>query len=60
MQLVIPKAGGLRQLLLQELHNTAYSCHLGVRKTISGLQARVWWLKLPADVKHFVSGYEVC
>ena len=58
--LVIPKADGLHQFLPQELHNSAYHCHLGVRKTISALQSHVWWPKLPVDVKRFVSGCEVC
>ena len=42
-QLVVPSTSGLRQLLLQEMHNSAYHAHLGVRKTIEALQQRVWW-----------------
>ena len=54
--LVIPRSGGLRQLLLQELHNTSYAAHLGVRKTTSALLERVWWSNLAVDVKRFVAG----
>ena len=55
-ELVIPRSGGLRQLLLQELHNSSYAAHLGVRKTTSALLERVWWPNLAVDVKRFVAG----
>ena len=55
-QLVIPRSGGLRQLLLQELHNSSYAAHLGVRKTTYALLERVWWRNLTVDVKRFVPG----
>ena len=55
-QLVVPRSGGLRQLLLQELHNASYAAHLGVRKTTSALMERVWWPNLAVDVKRFVAG----
>ena len=58
--LVVPKAGGLRNFLLEELHSSHYSGHMGIRKTIQALQARVWWPKLPEDVKKFVRGCSVC
>ena len=52
-QLVIPWSGALQQLLLQELHNTSYSAHLGGQKTTSALLEQVWWPYLAVDVKHF-------
>ena len=55
-QLVNPQSGGLRQLLLQELHNTSYAAHLGVRKTTPALLEWVWWPNLAVDVKRFVTG----
>ena len=54
--LVIPRSGGLRQLLLQELHNSSYAAHLGVRKITSALLERVWWPNLAVDLKRFVAG----
>ena len=60
LQLVLPKVGGLRELMLQELHDSLYAAHLGVRKTISAFQQRVKWPQLPETVKRFVAGCEVC
>ena len=55
-QLVVPQSGGLRQLLLQELHNASYAAHLGVRKTTFALLERVWWSNLDVNAKKFVAG----
>ena len=54
---MIPWSGGLRQLLLQELHNISYAAHLSIQKTTTALLERVWWLYLAVDVKHFITGY---
>ena len=55
-QLVVPQSGGLRKLLLQELHNASYVVHLGVHKTTSVLLERVWLPNLAVNVKKFVAG----
>ena len=55
-QLVVPWSGGLRQLLLQELHNASYAAYLGVCKTTSALLERMWWPNLAVNVKKFVAG----
>ena len=55
-QLVILRSVGLRQFLLQELHNTSYAAHFGVRKTTSALLEWVLWPNRDADVKRFVAG----
>ena len=55
-QLLIPRSGGLWQLLLQELRNMSYAAYLGIQKTISALLEWVWWPNLAVDVKHFVAG----
>ena len=57
---MIPQSGGLRQLLMQELHNSSYAVHLGVQKTTFALLEWVWWPSLTVDVKRFVAGCQVC
>lgn len=59
-QLCIPEGGGLRQLLLGELHSSKLAGHLGARKTIKALTARVWWPRLEKSVKAYVRGCIVC
>ena len=55
-QLVVPRSGGLCQLLQQELHSKSYSAHLSVCKTTSALLERVWWPNLAVNVKKLVTG----
>ena len=55
-QLVVPRSGGIRQLLLQELHNASCAAHLGVCKITSALPEHVWWPNLAVNVKKFVAG----
>ena len=54
---MVPRFGGLRRLLLQEMHNASYEAHLGVHKTTSALLERVWWPNPAVNVKKFVAGY---
>ena len=50
LQLYIPAGGGLRQLLIEELHNSSYAAHLGARKTVAALKQRVFWPHMHRDV----------
>ena len=56
----MPQGGGLRQLLLEELHCSALGGHLGARKLCAALFERVWWPRLRATVATFVAGCHVC
>ena len=52
--LVIPHTNGLRELLMQELHETAIAGHLGAQKLAHALFQRAWWPKLRQWAAHFV------
>ena len=49
-QLMIPRSGELRLLMLGELHSSCYAAHLGVKKTTIALLERFWWPNLALDV----------
>ena len=53
---MIHQSGRLRQLLLQELQNTSYAAHPGVRKTTFALLEWVWWPNLAMDVSALLLG----
>ena len=57
--LVIPPGGGLRQLLLLEMH-CALGGHLCAHKTSQSLLQCVWWPGLSCDVATFVRGCGIC
>ena len=60
LQLVLPKSHGLHLHVMLEMHSSLYSAHLGVCKTISALQQRFLWPKLPKHVEAFVKGCTIC
>ena len=58
--LVIPAVGGLRQLLLAELHDSLMAGHFGVRRTLRALKGRAWWPGIAKDVQSYVQACPVC
>ena len=57
---MILRTNGLRELLMQELHETAIAGHLGARKLAHALFQRAWWPKLRQWAAHFVSQCPIC
>eukprot|EP00877_Chromochloris_zofingiensis_P013317 jgi/Chrzof1/8239/Cz03g02190.t1 len=58
--LVLPNHDGLRQEVLEELHDAPYSGHLGVTKTTKAVQRLYRWPGVNADVLQFVKSCEAC
>ncbi len=52
--LVIPAVGGLRELLLAELHDSLLAGHFGTHRTLRALKLRAWWPKMARDVQSYV------
>lgn len=59
-RLVIPASGGLREVLLGELHDSLLAGHLGARKTLHALQARVWWPHMERLTREYVASCPTC
>lgn len=59
-RLVLPEAGGFRQLAMREVHDATLGGHMGHRKTLAALQQRVWWPGMDDEVRAFVAGCPVC
>jgi hypothetical protein len=59
-QLVIPGSGGLRELLLCEMHDSLMSGYLGAEKMRLALVARVWLPKMVTTVREYVHGCGIC
>ena len=53
-RLCIPNKPELKQLILNEAHNTPYSVHPGSTKMYQDLKTRYWWTGLKKDVAEFV------
>ena len=58
LQLVLPKS--LRHKVLQQLHNTKTSGHLGVAKTLGRIRERFYWVKCRQDEQDWCRTCDVC
>ena len=57
-QIVLPKP--LRQGVLQQLHNTRTSGHLGVAKTLGRVHERFYWVQCRQDVQEWCRNCDIC
>ncbi|KAK3885216.1 hypothetical protein Pcinc_010560 [Petrolisthes cinctipes] len=57
-QLVVPKK--LRSKILNESHNQITSGHLGVKKTLSRLRQKFYWMGMRQDVEEWCQACNVC
>src|SRR3954469_17240622 len=58
--LVVPKNRELRQLILQEAHDTPLPIHPGSTKMYRDLRQRFWWTRMKRDIAQFVAECDVC
>jgi hypothetical protein len=58
--LVVPKARGLRSLCLSLVHDTPYSGHPGIGKTLKLATRLFWWPSLHQDVLKYVGSCPFC
>nr|GEX18934.1 putative reverse transcriptase domain-containing protein [Tanacetum cinerariifolium] len=56
----LPLHGGLRDLIMHELHKSKYSIHLGSTKMYQDLRKLYWWLNMKADIATYVSQCLTC
>jgi hypothetical protein len=59
-QLVVPKVPELRQLILDEAHNTRFSIHPGSNKMYQDLKQRFWWTKMKIEIAKYVARCDTC
>jgi hypothetical protein len=59
-RICVPEIEHLRQLILREAHDSAYSIHPGSTKMYHDLKAKYWWYGLKRDVATHVALCDVC
>ncbi|KAJ9504785.1 hypothetical protein QJQ45_007281 [Haematococcus lacustris] len=57
---VVPNVMALREHILHEVHDAAYSGHSGITKTLQRLRAVFWWSTMREDVRHYVANCDAC
>lgn len=58
--LVIPDWDNLRETILQETHDSQYSGHLGIDRTIDLTTRDFWWPKIADDIRQYVKTCPLC
>ena len=59
-RICVPKKGDLRQIIMDEAHNSAYSIHPGATKMFMDLKEKYWWRAMKRDIAEFVAKCDVC
>ena len=59
-RLVVPKSGGVKEVILQEAHESPISIHPGSTKMYQDLRSRFWWTRMKREVAKYVSECDVC
>jgi hypothetical protein len=59
-RLCVPEIGDLRETILREAHNSAYSNHPGSTKMYQDLKQRYWWYGMKRDVTAHVALCVTC
>jgi hypothetical protein len=56
----VPEIDSLRETILKEAHDSAYSIHPGSTKMYQDLKQKYWWYGLKRDVASHVAVCDVC
>ena len=59
-RICVPDIDRLRELILKEAHDSAYSIHPGSTKMYQDLKEKYWWYGLKRDVATHVALCDVC
>jgi hypothetical protein len=59
-RICVPDVYDLREKILQEAHDSAYSIHPGSTKMYQDLKERYWWYGMKRDVAAHVALCDVC
>jgi hypothetical protein len=59
-QIYVPNQKTIKESILREAHDTAYSIHHGSTKMYKDLKTRYWWYDMKRDIAEYVSLCDTC
>jgi hypothetical protein len=59
-RLCVPDIKPIRELILKEAHETAYSIHPGSKKMYQDLKRRIWWYGMKREIAEYVAICDSC
>ena len=54
-RMYVPNVPKVKLLILDEIHNTPYSCHLGYQKTITMLRKEYFWPNMKTELAKYIA-----
>ncbi|WVZ75436.1 hypothetical protein U9M48_023487 [Paspalum notatum var. saurae] len=60
IKICVPNIKSIRDLILKEAHETAYSIHPGSEKMYQDLKQKFWWYGMKREVAEYVALCDVC
>jgi hypothetical protein len=59
-RICVPDKDDLRELIMDEAHNSPYSIHPGCTKMFTDLRVKYWWTGMKFDIAGFVARCDTC
>jgi hypothetical protein len=59
-RICVPNQKTIKELILREAHDSAYSNHYGSTKMYKDLKTRYWWYGIKRDIAEYVSLCDTC
>jgi len=59
-RIYVPNSKSIKDKILSEAHNSAYSIHPGSTKMYLDLKEKYWWYGLKRDVAEYVAIFDTC
>jgi len=59
-RICVPISKSIKDKILSEAHNSAYSIHPGSTKMYLDLKEKYWWYGLKRDVAEYVAIFDTC
>jgi hypothetical protein len=59
-RLCVPDIKSIRELILKEAHDIAYSIHTGSEKMYQDLKKRFWWYRMKREIAKYVAICDSC
>ena len=59
-RICVPDVKAIRELILREAHDSAYSIHPGSTKMYQDLKSQYWWHGMKRDVAEYVALCDTC
>jgi hypothetical protein len=59
-RICVPEIKGIRESILREAHDSAYSIHLGSTKMYHDLKSRYWWYGMKRVIAEYMALCDNC